>query len=229
MEYDTAECEFLTGRYGGGKSLLMLAQCAKPAHDIALVIRLRVTLCTALDQGDRAVEVSVEYLRSRGTDLSPHPTRDKVAREYDRIWSQLGSRKIEELIDLPLMTNSDILNTMDVLSEIIAPATGSVHWKKHRFRRDKALSRRPSCIIAAGLYEASSIPSFSRAIFNSSSRWLLGYESGNEHQGMVTVQVQRFVHVVVCLNRIALRIPIGDEFAVRESCGESCDRLFHQH
>jgi predicted ATPase len=44
-------------------------------------------------------------------------------REYDRIWSQLGSRKIDELIDLPLMTRPDILDTLDVLSEILGAST----------------------------------------------------------------------------------------------------------
>jgi PAS domain S-box-containing protein len=123
IEYDTAECELLTADMAAAENrLLMLAQRAKRAHDIALVTRLRVTLYTTLDQGDRGVEVSLGYLRSRGTDLSPHPARDEVVREYDRIWSQLGSRKIDELIDLPLMTSPDILNTLDVLSEIISPA-----------------------------------------------------------------------------------------------------------
>ncbi len=123
IEYDTAECELLTADVAAAENrLLMLAQRAKHTHDIALVIRLRVILYTTLDQGDRGVDVSLGYLRSRGTDLSPHPARDEVAREYDRIWSQLGSRKIDELIDLPLMTSPDILNTLDVLSEIISPA-----------------------------------------------------------------------------------------------------------
>jgi len=43
-------------------------------------------------------------------------------REYDRIWSQLGSRQIEELIDLPLMTNPDVLDALDVLAELVTPA-----------------------------------------------------------------------------------------------------------
>ena len=39
------------------------------------------------------------------------------------IGSQLGSRKIDELIDLPLMTSPDILDTLDVLSEILGAST----------------------------------------------------------------------------------------------------------
>jgi PAS domain S-box-containing protein len=123
IEYDTAECELVTAEMVAAKNrLLVLAQRAKRAHDIAAVSRLRVTLYTALDHSDRAVEICLEYLRSRGTAWSPHPARDEVVREYDRIWSQLGSRQIEALIDLPLMTNLEVLDTLDVLTEVHMPA-----------------------------------------------------------------------------------------------------------
>jgi PAS domain S-box-containing protein len=123
IESNLAECELLIADMAAAeKRLLMLAQRAKRAHDIALVTGLRVTLYTTLDQSDRGVEVALEYLRNGGTDWSMHPTREEVVREYDRIWSQLGSRKVDELLDLPLMTNPNVLYTMDVLNEIIVPA-----------------------------------------------------------------------------------------------------------
>src|SRR5262249_1723975 len=64
----------------------------------------------------------LEFLRSRGTDWSPHPSTDEVRREYGRIWSQLGSRQIEDLSDLPLMTNPDALDVLDVLAEVLTSA-----------------------------------------------------------------------------------------------------------
>jgi hypothetical protein len=51
------------------------------------------------------VEVCLEYLRRGGTDWSPHPARDEVRREYDRIWSVVGSRQIEGPVHSPLITN----------------------------------------------------------------------------------------------------------------------------
>ena len=100
----------------------MLARRAKSGPDSAAVTRLRLTLYTTLDQSDRGVEVCLEYLRRGGIDWSPHPTDDEVRREYDRIWSQLGSRQIEELVDLPLMSDPDLLATLDVLTEFVTPA-----------------------------------------------------------------------------------------------------------
>jgi len=123
IEFDTAECELLTAdMVAAEKRLSMLVGRAKSKHDVAIVTRLRLTLYTTLDRNDRAVEVCLEYLRRGGTDWSPHPTSDEAQREYERIWSQVGSRLIEDLIDLPSMTNPDVLDVLDVLTEVVAPA-----------------------------------------------------------------------------------------------------------
>src|SRR5262249_140772 len=123
IEYLLAECELLTTDMVAAENrLFMLAEQAKGAHDIALVTRLRLTLYTTADRSDRAVEVFLEYWRGRGTDWSPHPTEEDVWREYDHIWSLLGNRQIEELLDLPLITNPDVLDVLDVFTEIVTPA-----------------------------------------------------------------------------------------------------------
>jgi PAS domain S-box-containing protein len=123
IEILTAECELLAGNIVAAENRLsMLSQRARSARHIGIVTRLRLTLYQTMDQSDRAVEVCLEYLRHGGTDWSPHPTSDAVRREYDRIWTQLGNRQIEELVDLPLMTNPDVLDALDVLSEVVTPA-----------------------------------------------------------------------------------------------------------
>ena len=43
-------------------------------------------------------------------------------REYDRIWSLVGSRQIEELVDLPLMNNPELLDVLDVFTEVVTPS-----------------------------------------------------------------------------------------------------------
>ncbi|MFH7407631.1 hypothetical protein, partial [Pseudomonas syringae group genomosp. 7] len=40
-------------------------------------------------------------------------------REYDRIWSGLGSHAIEELIDLPLMSDPASSATLDILTRLV--------------------------------------------------------------------------------------------------------------
>jgi len=123
VEFQLAECELLSADLASAEDRLsMLARRARSVHQIAGVARLRLTLYTTLDRSDRGVEVCLEYLRRGGTDWSPHPTRDDARREYERIWSQLGGRSIEELIDLPLMSDPESLAALDVLTEVVTPA-----------------------------------------------------------------------------------------------------------
>jgi PAS domain S-box-containing protein len=123
IEYQLAECELLTASTAAAEERLsMLAGRAERVQDIAAVVRLRLTLYTTLDRTDRGVEVCLEYLRRGGTDWSPHPTQDQAQHEYDRIRSLLGSRSIESILDLPLMTNPEALAELEVLAEIVTPA-----------------------------------------------------------------------------------------------------------
>ena len=123
IEFLSAECELLTADMLSVENRLsMLAQRARSSHDIAVVARLRLTLYTTLDQSDRAVEVCLQFLRGYGVDWVAHPSKEVVQREYDRIWSQIGARQIEQLIDLPLMDGPAILDMLDVLAETVTPA-----------------------------------------------------------------------------------------------------------
>jgi len=117
LELHRAECELLTGALDAAeRRLAELARRAVGLVDLAAVTSARIALYTTLDQWELAVEATLEYLRHAGTAWSAHPTDDEVRREYDRIWQQLGTRAIEELADLPPMTDPERRATMDVLT-----------------------------------------------------------------------------------------------------------------
>lgn len=123
IEYLKAECELLTADYVQSETRLsMLSQRADTFHHFSIVTRLQLTLYTTLDQSDRGVDVFLHYLGRTGTNWVPHPTRDQVLQEYDRIWTLLGNRSIEQLIDMPLMIAPDIIDLLDVFTEIVTPA-----------------------------------------------------------------------------------------------------------
>jgi len=122
LELHRAECEFLTGALEAAEQRLnVLASRAETTIERASVTGLRVDLYVMLDQYTRAIAVGLDYLRVLGVEWSPHPTNQDVHCEYERIWSQLGSRAIEDLLELPLMTDAASLATMDVIT-LIAPA-----------------------------------------------------------------------------------------------------------
>jgi len=123
LELHRGECEFLTGALAEAEQrLAALSTRAANTVERATVACLRADLYTTLDQGSRAMAVGLDYLRHLGIDWSPHPTEEEARREYERIWSQLGSRTIETLIGLPLMSDPASLATLDVLTKIIVPA-----------------------------------------------------------------------------------------------------------
>jgi PAS domain S-box-containing protein len=123
LEFHAAECELLTANLAAAEDrLAILAPRARTLQHVAETARLRLTLYTTLDRSDRGVEVCLEFLQSGGTYWSSHPTKDEVRQEYERIWSRLGGRPIEELIDLPLMTDPETLAALDVLTEVVTPA-----------------------------------------------------------------------------------------------------------
>jgi PAS domain S-box-containing protein len=123
LELNRAECEFLTGALAEADARLMaLSTRAATTVERASVACLRVDLYLTLDQGSRAVAVVLEYLRHLGIDWPPHPTEEAARHEYERIWSTLGDRPIETLIELPLMSDPVLLATLDVLIKLTVPA-----------------------------------------------------------------------------------------------------------
>src|SRR6202043_1377832 len=116
LELHRGECEFLTGALKEAEQrLAALSTRAANTVERATVTCLRADLYTTLDQSSHAIAVALDYLRHLGIDWSPHPTEEEARREYERIWSKLGSRTIEALIELPLMSDPASIATLDVL------------------------------------------------------------------------------------------------------------------
>ncbi|WP_213805173.1 sigma 54-interacting transcriptional regulator [Granulicella sp. dw_53] len=131
IELSQAECEFLTGEIAAAEERLStLAGHAASLADKAAVTRLRVAIYTTLDQSDRALEIGLEYLRNVDIEWSAHPTDTEVELEWEQMRHLLGRRTVEELIDLPWMSDPVWRATMDVLVELAPPARftdGNLH------------------------------------------------------------------------------------------------------
>ena len=126
LELHRCECEFVTDRLAdGAERATKLSSRAANTVELAMVAGLRVEFHTVLDQSERAVAVFLDYLRHLGIQWSLHPTNEEVRREYERIWAQIGNRTIEELIELPLMSDPASLATLDVLTKAHAAAFGT--------------------------------------------------------------------------------------------------------
>jgi PAS domain S-box-containing protein len=123
LELNHAECEYLTGKLAlAEEHLSALSTRAQSIFESAAVSCMRINLYTTLDRSDSAVEVGLDYLRRVDEGWPTHPTADHVQQEYSRLWLELGSRPIEAMLDLPLMSDAEKSATMDVLTVLTIPA-----------------------------------------------------------------------------------------------------------
>ena len=122
LELHRADCEVWTGALPSVEiRLAALATRAVDTIQRAAVASRRVDLYTLRGASDHAVAVGLEYLRHVDIDWTAHPTQMQASLEYERIWSNLGSREIEDIIDLPLMQDPESLGTLEVLTAFGAP------------------------------------------------------------------------------------------------------------
>jgi len=123
LELQRAECEFLTGDVTtAAERMEMLRARASNNVELAMAACLSVDVCMTLGQIDRAVGIGLDYLRHLAIEWLLHPTEEQVRSEYQSIWSQLGNREIEDVVDFPLMRDPASIATLDVLTRLVPPA-----------------------------------------------------------------------------------------------------------
>ena len=116
VAYHRAECELLTGALAAaGERLADLWDRARTIPDLGRVARQRATLYTALDDPARAIEAALSFLRRVGIEWSVTPGPEVVRAELGRVGEQLAGRSIASLVDLPVMTDTTWVTTMEVL------------------------------------------------------------------------------------------------------------------
>src|SRR5215475_5036948 len=119
LELHPADCEVYAGALQAAEErLAALATRAVGPVQRCIVAHRRADLYVALGAAERAVMVALEGLRHVGIDWSAHPTEADARREYERIWSLLGERTIEDLVDLPLIKDPEARTTLDVLASL---------------------------------------------------------------------------------------------------------------
>jgi predicted ATPase/signal transduction histidine kinase len=124
VEYELAECEFLTGALTEAEERLEFLGTMAPGDiEVAAVVALQITLFTATDRSERAIETCLAHLRHAGINWSQHPDRQEACAEYALLMKRLGGRGIESLIDLPIMRDRSRSDTvLSAMTAALAPA-----------------------------------------------------------------------------------------------------------
>ena len=117
LGFERAECEYLSRNFDEAlRQFDALLAHARTTLEKADIHRVVVDLHTNTIALDEAIARGQEALRLFGIDIPSHPSHQTVATEYETIWRSLGHRSIEELIDLPLMTDPEIKAAMSILA-----------------------------------------------------------------------------------------------------------------
>jgi PAS domain S-box-containing protein len=123
LRLERAECEFLTGNFDTAEQLIgELLQRGASKVDQAAAYHLKVLLHTVKSENTQAVDSALTCLRLFGIDIPAHPTQAQVQAEYETVWRTLNGRPIESLIELPLMTDPELLAATQVLKILSAAA-----------------------------------------------------------------------------------------------------------
>jgi predicted ATPase/signal transduction histidine kinase len=123
LHFERAQCACMTGKLAEADELLdSVLRRARTTVDRAAIYRVKIDLHVTRSENRKAVAAALEGLRLFKIEMSPHPTREDVLLAYADVQRQLAGRRIEDLIDLPAMTDPDMQAAMHVLSALFAPA-----------------------------------------------------------------------------------------------------------
>ncbi len=123
LELNRSECEFFTGELAvAAERVEMLRSRASGTIELAMATSLGIDVYLAAGQVQRAVAVARDYLRHLAIDWPLHPTEEQVRSEYQRVWTQLGGRAIEDVVDFPLMSDPALIAALDVLTKVLPAA-----------------------------------------------------------------------------------------------------------
>jgi PAS domain S-box-containing protein len=117
LGFERAECEYLSRNFDEAlRQFDALLAHARTTLEKADIHRVVVDLHTNVIALDEAIARGQEALCLFGIDIPSHPSHQTVATEYEAIWRSLDHRSIEDLIDLPLMTDPEMKAAMSILA-----------------------------------------------------------------------------------------------------------------
>ncbi|QRK09646.1 AAA family ATPase [Archangium violaceum] len=123
LRLEHASCEFMSGSATEALRLVeeLLAR-TRTRKETAAAYCLKTDVLIGMGDIQTAVTCLLECLTLMGMPMSPHPSWEEVVAANQEVWSLLGNRSIESLLELPLSTDPDLEAVMSVLGALFAPA-----------------------------------------------------------------------------------------------------------
>jgi predicted ATPase/signal transduction histidine kinase len=119
LQLERAECAFLRSHFDEAEQWIgELIERGASRRDQATAYFLKAQLHVVKSEYGLAATSALTCLNSFGIVIPPRPTWEQVVAEYDELWSNMEGRPIESLLDLPLMTDPDLLAALHLLSNV---------------------------------------------------------------------------------------------------------------
>ena len=120
---EAAEAAYLSGHFGEMEQLVeVVLSHAKTVLDKVKAYDSRIQACLSHGNPKEAVPIGLEVLKLVGVILVETPSHLDVQRGLEETASLLAGREIEDLIDLPEMTEPEPLAAISILASIVAAA-----------------------------------------------------------------------------------------------------------
>jgi PAS domain S-box-containing protein len=123
LQLELAQCAYLSGEFAEADALLaqLLAQ-GTSFHDRALAARVRVDLYTTQARFGDACAAAIPVLADFGVRLELDRPWQHLDEAAAWVWDLLAGRSIEELLELPWMSDADAAMAMTLCSALYVPA-----------------------------------------------------------------------------------------------------------
>ena len=117
-----AEITYLNGDFDAMERMAAkVLQKAQTVLDRVKIYKIQIAAQTAQSKVLETIAVARDALLQLGIDLPTEPDEAKIGKALQALASQLSGRRIEELVDLPVMTNPQTQAAMQLLGILFAP------------------------------------------------------------------------------------------------------------
>jgi len=123
LRFEQAEIFGLTGNSVQAVSnFTELLPFASTVLEQASIYRMLAEIGAANWQHQPAVDWSLKGLALLDIDIPLHPSEQQVLSEYENVWLEIGERPIEQLLDLPLMTDKHMSMAACIMQSLYTSA-----------------------------------------------------------------------------------------------------------
>ncbi|MEG4849330.1 AAA family ATPase [Microcoleus sp. B5-D4] len=120
---EAAEAAYLCGDFERMEELASVVEsCAKMLLDKVKVYEVQMQACMAQNKLQEALNTGLQVLKLLGVEFPSEPNPSDIGQALGETAAILNEKRIEDLIDLPLMTAPQQLATITILSSLFSPA-----------------------------------------------------------------------------------------------------------